>query len=103
MNTMNKLYSQNIIADKIIIPKLIHAEETLDLCYPPSFAVLHVWVGTSFEQCLCDVGHASHNFTTVFLRVERADQVQRRLHCTHCGSIHLRRVTDQKSGRKFIS
>lgn len=70
--------------------------------HSPSFAVLHVWVGSGFEQSLGDAGHASHDFATVFLRAEGADQMQGGLHCPHRGCVHLRRVTDQKRRGKFV-
>lgn len=71
-------------------------------CDLPALAVLHVGVRSRLQQGICDLCHACHNFCRVFLRAERADQVERCLHRAHCGCIHLSRVPNQKDGGKLV-
>lgn len=63
---------------------------------------MHVGVGSSLQQGLCDLCHAGHNFCRVFLGAERADQVEWGLHRAHRGCIHLSRVPNQKDGGKLV-
>lgn len=76
--------------------------KTPKCCDLPALAVLHVGVGSSLQQGLCDLCHASHNFCRVFLRAEGADQVEGGLHRAHCGRIHLSWVPNQKDGGKLV-
>lgn len=69
----------------------------------PALAVLHVGVGSSLEQSLCDSCHAAHHFCRVFLGTERTDQVKWGFYRPHCGCIHLSRVANQEDGGKFIT
>lgn len=69
----------------------------------PALAVLHVGVGSGFEQSLCYSCHATHNLHRVLLGAERTDQVKWRFHSPHCGCIHLSRVANQEDGGKFIT
>lgn len=68
----------------------------------PALAVLHVGVGSGLKKSLCDLRHAAHHFCRVFLGAERTDEVKRGFNRSHCGCVHLSRVTNQEDGGKLI-
>lgn len=69
----------------------------------PALAVLHVGVGSGFEQSLCDPCHAAHHLHRVFLWAERTDKVQWGFHRPNCRCVHLSRVANQEDGGEFIA
>lgn len=81
----------------------IQRDSNAGSCDLPASAVLHVRVGSSSEQSLCDPCHAAHHLCRVFLGAEWTDQVKWGFHGPHCGRIHLSWVANQEDGGKFIT